>query len=67
MQIAEWMGHSAVTLLTHYAHLIADGADRWTLPSEQAIRAAREGQPSYTASNSTAGNAHCLVTRWSVS
>jgi integrase len=67
MQIAEWMGHSAVTLLTHYAHLIADGADRWTLPSEQAIKAARESQPSHTARNSTAGNAHCLLMRWSVS
>ena len=63
MQIAEWMGHSPATLLTHYAHLIADIA-KPTLPSEQAIKAVRRTQLPYGPSNSTAGNGRRVVTRW---
>jgi hypothetical protein len=61
VQIAEWMGHSPVTLLTHYAHLIADVAERSILPRERAINAARETQPTYTTSSSTTGNGHRVV------
>jgi integrase len=64
MQIAEWMGHSPATLLTHYAHVIADVAGKSTLPSEQAIKAARETQALYSRSNSTTGNGHHVVTQW---
>jgi integrase len=64
VQIAEWMGHSPATLLAHYAHVIADVAGKSTLPSEQAIKAARGTQPPYRPSNSTAGNGHRVVTQW---
>jgi hypothetical protein len=52
-QIAEWMGHSPATLLSHYAHVIADVAGKSTLPSEQMIKAARSPRPSLARSNST--------------
>ena len=52
-QIAEWMGHSPATLLSHYAHVIADVAGKSTLPSEQTIKAARSPRPSLARSNST--------------
>jgi integrase len=64
VQIAEWMGHSPATLLTHYAHVLADGTGRSILPSEQAIKAARGTQPAYTPSSSTARNGHRIVTHW---
>jgi hypothetical protein len=64
VQIAEWMGHSPATLLTHYAHVIADVTGKSTLPSEQAIKAARGTQPPYTPNNSTTGNGHRVVTQW---
>ena len=63
VQIAEWMGHSPATLLAHYAHVIADVAGKSTLPSEQAIKAAR-GTPPYRPSNSTTGYGHRVVTQW---
>jgi integrase len=63
MQIAEWMGHSPATLLSNYAHLIADGADKSTMPSEQAINAARARQPP-TLNNSTTSNGQRVVARW---
>jgi hypothetical protein len=58
------MGHSPITLLTHYAHLIADSTDKLILPSEKAINAARETQPPYTTSSSTAGNGYRVIARW---
>jgi hypothetical protein len=64
MQIAEWMGHSPATLLTHYAHVVADVAGKSTLPSEQAIKAARGTTSPYTIRNSTACNGHRVVTQW---
>ena len=64
VQIAEWMGHSPATLLTHYAHVIADVAGKSTLPSEQAIKTARGTQPPGRTSNSTAANGHRVVTHW---
>jgi integrase len=41
VQISEWMGHSPATLLTHYAHVIADLASKPSLPNENAIKVAR--------------------------
>ena len=41
VQISEWMGHSPATLLTHYAHVIADLASKPSSPNENAIRVAR--------------------------
>jgi integrase len=41
VQISEWMGHSPATLLTHYAHVIADLASKPSLPNESAIKVAR--------------------------
>jgi integrase len=64
VQIAEWMGHSPITLLTHYAHLIADGAGKSALPSEQAINAARGTQAPNATSSSTAANGQRIVARW---
>lgn len=64
VQIAEWMGHSPATLLTHYAHVIADVAGKSSLPSEQAIDAARGTRPTSTTSNSTASDGHRVVARW---
>jgi integrase len=67
VQIAEWLGHSPATLLTHYAHLIADAAGKSDLPSEQAINATRRTQALYATSNSTAANGNRIVTQWSYS
>jgi integrase len=64
MQIAEWMGHSPITLLTHYAHLIADGASKSALPSEQAINAARGTQTPQMHGSSTAGNGGRILAQW---
>jgi len=64
MQIAEWMGHSPATLLSHYAHLIADVTGKSTLLSERAIKAARGTQPTPATSSSTAGNGHRVVAHW---
>jgi integrase len=61
VQIAEWMGHSPITLLTHYAHLIADVAEKPILLRERAIYAARATRQTYTTSSSTTGNGHRIV------
>ena len=41
MEIAEQLGHSAETLLRHYAHLIAEMAGQPPIPAEQAVLGAR--------------------------
>ena len=64
MQIAEWMGHSPATLLTHYAHLIADSTDKSIPLNEQAINAARGTRPPCTTSSSTTGDRHGVVAQW---
>ena len=64
MQIAEWMGQSPFTLLTHYAHVIGDTAVKSTKLSEQAIKLARATRTPHTASSSTATNGHHIVARW---
>jgi integrase len=63
-QIAEWMGHSPATLLTHYAHLIADAAGKSTLPNEQAIRAARSMRLPLVGSNSTSSSSRPVRAQW---
>lgn len=67
VQIAEWLGHSPATLLTHYAHLIADAAGKPAPPSEQTINATHRTQAHYATSNSTAANGNRIVTQWSYS
>jgi hypothetical protein len=42
-----WMGHSPATLLTHYAHVIADLASKPSSPNENAIKVARRTRRLY--------------------
>jgi integrase len=64
VQIAEWMGHSPSTLLTHYAHVITDLASNPSLPDEQAIKAARATQGHQALASTTAPSGRRVVTRW---
>jgi integrase len=64
VQISEWLGHSTATLLTHYAHVIADVAGGSLLPSEHAIKAARVASRPQPCSNSTAPSGRRAITRW---
>jgi integrase len=50
VQISEWMGHSPATLLSHYAHVIADLESKPSSPNENAIKVAR-GTMRLTAQN----------------
>jgi integrase len=61
VQISEWMGHTAATLLTHYAHVITDLASDPSLPDERAINAARGTQRLHTRSSQTAAGGHNAV------
>jgi integrase len=63
-QIAEWMGHSPATLLTHYAHVIADVAGKSTPPNEQAIQAARSTRLSLVRSSSTPSSGRPALAEW---
>jgi hypothetical protein len=58
------MGHSTATLLTHYAHVIADVAGRSILPSEHAIRAARGDQAPRSRSSWTTSGDQRVLARW---
>ncbi len=64
VQISEWLGHSTATLLTNYAHVIADVAGRSLLPSEHAIKTARASQLPHARSNSTGPDGRQAVTHW---
>jgi integrase len=64
VQIAEWMGHSPATLLSHYAHVLADGAGESVMPGERAIRSARRAR-AIPASSSTAGDGR-TVAEWTI-
>jgi integrase len=64
VQISEWLGHSTLTVLRNYAHVIADVAGRSLLPSEHAIKTARAAPPPHTCSNSTGPNSTQATTRW---
>jgi integrase len=63
VQISEWLGHSTLTLLRNYAHVIADLAGRSLLP-EHVIKTARAAPPPHTRSNSTGPNSTQATTRW---
>jgi integrase len=64
VQIAEWLGHSTLTLLRNYAHVIADVAGRSLLPSEHPTKTARAAPPPHTRSNSTGPKGAHAITRW---
>lgn len=61
VQISEWMGHSAATLLTHYAHVITDLASHPSAPNEQAIKAARRTPRLDARSSQTVVEGHSAV------
>jgi len=64
VQISEWMGHSPATLLSHYAHVIADLASKPSSPNENAIRVAR-GTMRLAAQNSqTVPQGNSVITYW---
>ena len=65
VQIAEWMGNSPATLLSHYAHVLADVAGKSATPGERAMRSARRGRPIH-ASSSTASNGRRVVAQWTI-
>lgn len=64
MQISEWMGHSATTLLTHYAHLIADLPSGPGLPNENAIKTARGAAKLSTQSSQIVPQGNNVITHW---
>lgn len=63
VQIAEWMGNSTATLLSHYAHLMADTKSKSILATERAVRASRV-TPQNTSSSRGSGGRY-LVMQWS--
>jgi integrase len=63
-QISEWMGHSAATLLTHYAHIIADQASTTSPPDERAIKAARATRWAVGERGQTVATADGAATSW---
>jgi hypothetical protein len=58
------MGHSAATLLGHYAHVIADLASKPSLPNEQAIKAARRTRVLGTQSSQIVPAGNNVITDW---
>lgn len=64
MQISEWMGHSAATLLAHYAHLIADLPGKPGLPNENAIKTARGAAGLGMQGNQTVPGGNNVITHW---
>jgi hypothetical protein len=64
MQVSEWMGHSAATLLTHYAHLIADLPGGPDLPNEDAIKTARSGAKLTMRSSQIVPKGNSVITYW---
>jgi hypothetical protein len=64
MQISEWMGHSAATLLTHYAHLIADLPGGPSLSDENAIKTARSTAKPRTQRSQIVPRGNNVITHW---
>ena len=64
MQISEWMGHSAATLLTHYAHLIADLPGGPGLPNKDTIKMARSAAKLRTQGSQTVPVGNNVITHW---
>ncbi len=64
VQISEWMGHSPATLLTHYAHVIADLASKPSLPNENAIKVARGTMRSAAQTSQIVPPGNNVITYW---
>jgi len=64
VQISEWMGHSAATLLRHYAHVIAELANKPRLPAEKAIKAARRTRRLDERSSQIVPQGNNVITYW---
>ena len=64
VQISEWMGHSPATLLSHYAHVIADLASKPSSPNENAIRVARGTMRLAAQSGQIVPKSDNIITYW---
>jgi hypothetical protein len=58
------MGHSAATLLTHYAHLMADLPGGPGLPDEDAIKTARGTAKLRPGSSQIVPEGNNIITHW---
>jgi integrase len=64
VQISEWMGHSPATLLSHYAHVIADLASKPSSPNENAIKGARRTRRLYVQRSQIVPQGNSVITYW---
>jgi integrase len=64
VQISEWMGHSPATLLSHYAHVIADLASKPSSPNENAIKVARRTRQFYGQRSQIVPQGNSVITYW---
>jgi integrase len=64
VQISEWMGHSPATLLSHYAHVIADLASKPSSPNENAIKVARRTRRLYVQRSQIVPQGNSVITYW---
>jgi hypothetical protein len=64
IQISEWMGHSTATLLTHYAHVIADLPGEPGLPNEDVIKMARGAAKPTMRSSQIVPWSNSVITYW---
>ncbi len=64
VQISEWMGHSPATLLSHYAHVIADLASKPSSPNENAIKVARRTRRFYGQRSQIVPQGNSVITYW---
>ncbi len=64
VQISEWMGHSPATLLSHYAHVIADLASKPSSPNENAIKVARRTRRLYVQRSQIVPRGNSVITYW---
>jgi integrase len=64
VQISEWMGHSPATLLSHYAHVIADLASKPSSPNENAIKVARRTRRLYVQRSQIVPQGNNVITYW---
>jgi integrase len=64
VQISEWMGHSPATLLSHYAHVIADLASKPSSPNENAIKVVRRTRRLYVQRSQIVPQGNSVITYW---
>ena len=64
VQISEWMGYSPATLLSHYAHVIADLASKPSSPNENAIKVARRTRRLYVQRSQIVPQSNSVITYW---